>query len=169
MRRYVDMRGHLKNLEDRGLLKKVSMVINKDTEIHPLVRWQYRGGLKDSERMGFLFENVVDVRGRRYDYPVAVGVMAGSTRIYAVGLGCDPEDIIKKWQYTLDHPIDPVMVKSGSVHEVVMTGDDLTREGGGLDKFPFPISTPGFDNAPYTTCSTWITKDPETGIRNMRS
>ena len=167
MRKYVDMRGHLKNLENRGLLKRVSMTINKDTEIHPLVRWQYRGGLKDSERMGFLFENVVDVRGRRYHYPVAVGVMAGSTRIYAVGLGCEPEDIIKKWQYTLDHPIEPVMVKSGSVHEVVMTGDDLTREGGGLDKFPFPISTPGFDNAPYTTCSNWITKDPETGIRNM--
>ena len=31
---------------------------------------------------------------------------------------------------------------------------------------PVPISTPGFDNAPYTTCSHWFTKDIETGIRN---
>ena len=45
MRKYVDMRDHLKNLENRGLLKKVIRVMDKDTEIHPLVIWQYRGGL----------------------------------------------------------------------------------------------------------------------------
>ena len=78
MRKYVDMRGHIKNLEAKGLLKRVKRVMNKDTEIHPLVRWQYRGGLRDSERMGFLFENVVDAKGRKYPYSVAVGVMAGS-------------------------------------------------------------------------------------------
>jgi 4-hydroxy-3-polyprenylbenzoate decarboxylase len=32
---------------------------------------------------------------------------------------------------------------------------------------PIPISTPGWDNAPYTTLSQYITKDPETGIQNM--
>jgi 4-hydroxy-3-polyprenylbenzoate decarboxylase len=32
---------------------------------------------------------------------------------------------------------------------------------------PIPISTPGFDNAPYLTAGCWITKDPETGVRNM--
>ena len=40
---------------------------------------------------------------------------------------------------------------------------ELDSEGGGLDELPVPISTPGFDNAPYTTCSQWITKDPDTG------
>ncbi len=167
MRRYVDMRGHLRNLEMRGLLRRVTRVMNKDTEVHPLVRWQYRGGLRDIQRMGFLFENVVDSKGKKYDYPLAVGVMAGSTQIYATGLGCKPEEVIAKWQYALEHPITPIMVETGSVHEVVMTGEDLTKEGGGLYKFPFPISTPGFDNAPYSTCSNWITKDPETGIQNI--
>jgi 4-hydroxy-3-polyprenylbenzoate decarboxylase len=167
MRKYVDMRGHLKNLEKRGLLKRVKRVMNKDTEIHPLVRWQYRGGLKDSQRMGFLFENVVDGQGRKYDYPVAVGVMAGSTQVYAVGLNCKPQEVIAKWQYALEHLIAPVVVKTGSVHEVMMTGEDLTGKEGGLYKFPIPISTPGFDNAPYTTCSNWITKDPETGVQNI--
>ncbi len=167
MRKYVDMRGHLRNLEARGLLKRVTRVMNKDTEIHPLVRWQYRGGLRDSQRLGFLFENVVDAKGRKYDYPVVVGVMAGSTPIYAVGLGCRADEVISKWQYALEHPIAPVMVKTGSVHEVVMTGEDLTGKEGGFYKFPFPISTPGFDNAPYSTCSNWITKDPETGIQNI--
>ena len=35
-----------------------------------------------------------------------------------------------------------------------------------MELLPVPVSTPGFDNAPYTTCSQWYTKDPETGIRN---
>ena len=30
-----------------------------------------------------------------------------------------------------------------------------------------PISTPGFDAAPYLTATLCITRDPETGIRNM--
>ena len=167
MPKYADMRAHLKNLEGRGLLKRVTRLMNKDTEIHPLVRWQYRGGLRDSQRLGFLFENVVDGKGRKYDYPVAVGVMAGSIPIYAAGLGCKPQEVIPKWQYALEHLIAPVVVKTGSVHEVVMTGGDLTGKEGGLYKFPIPISTPGFDNAPYTTCSNWVTKDPETGIQNI--
>jgi 4-hydroxy-3-polyprenylbenzoate decarboxylase len=30
-----------------------------------------------------------------------------------------------------------------------------------------PISTPGWDNGPYTTLSQYITKDPDSGIQNM--
>ncbi len=37
----------------------------------------------------------------------------------------------------------------------------------GLDQIPVPISTPGWDNAPYTTLSQYITKDPDTGIQNL--
>jgi 4-hydroxy-3-polyprenylbenzoate decarboxylase len=36
-----------------------------------------------------------------------------------------------------------------------------------LEEFPFPISTPGFDGAPYVSAGIWITKDPETGQRNL--
>ncbi len=45
-------------------------------------------------------------------------------------------------------------------------GDKLL-EHGGMAEFPIPISTPGFDNAPYLTAANWVTKDPETGIRNI--
>ncbi len=59
------------------------------------------------------------------------------------------------------------VVDSGPVHEVVLQGADLDAEGGGLLQLPVPISTPGFDNAPYTTCSHWFTRDPDTGVRNQ--
>ena len=39
--------------------------------------------------------------------------------------------------------------------------------GHGLDMLPVPISTPGFDNAPYLTSANWVTKDPDTGIYNI--
>ena len=37
--------------------------INKDTELMPLVRWQFRG-LDERERKAFMFENVVDSKGQ---------------------------------------------------------------------------------------------------------
>ena len=66
---------------------RVERPINKETELHPLVRWQFQGGLAEDERRAFLFTNVVDSEGRRYDMPVAIGALAASARIYAVGMG----------------------------------------------------------------------------------
>ena len=41
---YFDLHQHLKNLEEHGLLRRITRLINKDTELHPLVRWQFIGG-----------------------------------------------------------------------------------------------------------------------------
>ena len=72
---YLDLHHHLKNLEEHGLLRRITRLINKDTELHPLVRWQYRG-LSEEERKAWLFENVTDAKGRKYDMPVVVGALA---------------------------------------------------------------------------------------------
>jgi 3-polyprenyl-4-hydroxybenzoate decarboxylase len=39
-----DFQEHLALLEERGLLVRIDRPINKDTELHPLVRWQFVGG-----------------------------------------------------------------------------------------------------------------------------
>ena len=72
-RNYSDLHAHIAALEKNGLLLRVKRPINKDTEMHALVRWQFRGGIPESERKGFLFENVTDSTGRRYDMPVEIG------------------------------------------------------------------------------------------------
>ena len=41
----LDFQAHLAALEAQGLLVRVERAINKDTELHPLVRWQFQGGL----------------------------------------------------------------------------------------------------------------------------
>jgi UbiD family decarboxylase len=162
---YQDLRDHIKALESHGKLVRIKREINKDTELMPLVRWQFRG-LSEEERKAFLFENIVDVKGKKYGIPVLVASHAASMEIYAIGMMCKPHEIMEKHAQAQLHPIKPKIVKGGPVHEEIhMNGSLLVH--GGLEEFPIPISTPGFDNAPYLTCANWITKDPETGIRNM--
>ncbi len=162
---YKDLREHIKALEANDKLVRMKREINKDTELMPLVRWQFRG-LPEEERKAFLFENVIDAKGKRYDIPVLVASHAASREVYAIGMMCEPDKIMDKWTEAQLHPIESKIVKDGPVHEEVHMGDNLL-EHGGLEEIPVPISTPGFDNAPYLTCANWVTKDPETGIRNI--
>jgi 4-hydroxy-3-polyprenylbenzoate decarboxylase len=164
--KYSDLHTHLAALEKQGLLIRVKRPINKDTEMHALVRWQFRGGIPEADRKAFLFENVVDSKGRKYEMPVAVGVLATSQKIYSAALGCAIADIGKHWNRAENHQIEPVMVDNPPCQEIVYQGADLNN-GHGVDALPIPISTPGFDNAPYASCSMFITKDPDTGKQNI--
>ncbi len=162
-----DFQEHLANLEAAGLLVRIDREVNKDTELHPLVRWQFQGGLDEDERRAFLFTNVVGADGRRFDMPVAAGALSASAQIYAVGMGRAVDDIGRAWTDAIAHPVPPVTVTAPPCQEVVITGDDLRGPGNGLARLPVPVSTPGFDAAPYLTATLCITKDPDTGVRNM--
>ena len=65
-RGYPDLHEHLETLKERRLLLTIEEPIDKDAELHPLVRWQFVGGLDEPERKAFLFTNVTDGRGRKY-------------------------------------------------------------------------------------------------------
>jgi UbiD family decarboxylase len=162
-----DFQEHLARLEAAGLLVRIDREVNKDTELHPLVRWQFQGGLDEDERRAFLFTQVVGSDGHRFDMPVAVGALSASAQIYAVGVGRPVEEIDAAWNEAIAHPLPPVTVAAPPCQEVVITGDDLRGEGKGLALLPVPVSTPGFDAAPYLTATLCITKDPDTGVRNM--
>jgi UbiD family decarboxylase len=166
-RGYPDLHDHLKTLEKEGLLVTVDRVIDKDTEMHPLVRWQFRGGIAEKDRKAFLFNRVSDAKGKRFSIPVAVGVLATNREIYSIGMACDLDKIDETWNRAVAHPIAPRVVESAPCQEIVITGKALDKPGQGLDGLPIPISTPGWDVSPYTTLSQYITKDPETGIQNM--
>ncbi|MBI3000459.1 MAG: UbiD family decarboxylase [Deltaproteobacteria bacterium] len=162
---YRDLREFIAALQDHGKLLRITREINKDTELHPLVRWQFRG-LKEEDRKAFLFENVTDAKKRKYSSPVLVGGLAGSSAIYCLGLKCQAEEVADRWLYAMDHLLEPEIVSHGPVMEEIHKGNDLLRQGG-FNEFPVPISTPGFDNGPYITAGHWITKDPDTGKRNV--
>jgi UbiD family decarboxylase len=163
----LDFQSHLAALEAQGLLVRVDRPINKDTELHPLVRWQFQGGLAEDQRRAFLFTNVIDSSGRHYDIPVAVGALAASPRIYALGMGRAVEEIEAAWVRAIANPIPPLLVGAAPCQAVVIKGEELRGAGKGLARLPVPISTPGFDAAPYLTATLCVTRDPDTSIQNV--
>ena len=110
---YRDFREHLKALEERGKLVRIQREINKDTELMPLVRWQFRG-LEERDRKAFMFEKIVDSKGKRYSMPVTVGTLAATTEIYAIGMMCEPEEIAERWNQAQLNPFDPIKVDCGA-------------------------------------------------------
>jgi UbiD family decarboxylase len=159
-RGYPDLHDHLARLDQEGLLVRVRRPIDKDSELHPLVRWQFRGGIDEPDRRAFLFENVVDASGRRYDIPVAVGALAANRRIYSLGIGCELSDVRRRWARATANPVRPVEIPQelAPVQEVV---EDT------VENLPVPVSTPGWDNGPYVTAAHYVTRDPDTGTYNV--
>ena len=159
------LREYLKVLGETGQLVTINNPINKDTELSPLYKIQFRG-LPEEQRKAFLFTNVFDSRGKKYDMPVAMGVIGSNPDILAFSLQCKPEELQEKIAQMFLHPIEPRLVKTGPAQEIVHTGDKLLEKGG-MDQFPVPLSTVGWDAAPTQTASAWVTKDAETGKRNV--
>src|SRR5262249_14561026 len=71
------------------------------------------------------------------------------------------------WLAAMGAPIPPRLIEDAPCHEIVVTGRALDRDGQALDGLPVPISTPGWDNAPYLSAGHYITKDPDSGIQNV--
>ena len=163
---YPDFQDHLKRLDEAGLLTTIDKPVNKDTEMHPLVRWQFRGGIAEADRKAFVFNNITCSRGQSYGLPVAVGALSANRAIYSIGIGAGVDEIGKVWSNAIANPIAPREISDAPCHEVVIDSD-LEGDGKGLDQLPIPISTPGFDSAPYFTATGCISRNPETGVQNM--
>jgi len=154
---YRDLRDYLAVLESKGLLKWTSREVDKDWEISCVSRVVMSRPEHDRFAVGFR-------RVKGYEVPVVVGIIAANRAIYATALETSQniEDIIKKWSDALSKPIDPIMVDKAPCKEVVHYGEDVN-----LNKFPIPVWTPEKDPAPFLTAPCVVTKDPETGIRNV--
>ena len=161
---FADFRALISDFEARGKLYRWQKPVNKDTELMPLMRLQYRG-LTDEKRQALLFENVHDSKGKKYNVKVATGVYGSSREILGLGMGCeDPQDIYEKWRHALAKPLPSRLVSHAPVQEEVYSGARLSDFG--LTELPAPVEEPGFSCGIRFT-APFITKDPETGIRNV--
>ena len=164
---FKDFREFLAALERAGKLRRITREICKDTELHPVVRWQFRG-LEEDERFGFLFENLKGIHGERYRGSVASAVIAPCIQNYAIALGCEPTRaaINERWAQAYKRPIPTRPVKTGPVKEEIHKGDTLL-EHGGLHEFPIPMTTNGWESLPRLTGVCWMSRDPDTGATNV--
>ena len=166
-RGYPDLRDHLRALRAADLLHEIDEPVDKDRELMPLVRWQFRGGIPEAQRKAFLFNKVTNGAERAFDVPLVVGAMAATPQIYSIGMGVPVERIGDHWKQALVAPISPIEIMDAPCHEVVLMGADLEGPGNGVDALPVPMSTPGFDAAPYFTSTGCISRDPDSGVQNM--
>jgi hypothetical protein len=164
---YDDLDAHLKKLETRGLVYVIERAIDKDAEMHPLVRWQYRGGIAEEQRKAFVFTNITDALGRTFPGSrVTIGAFAANRQIYALGMNRPETMIGQAWLDAIAHPIAPHRVDTAPCQEVVYT-DDALRTGQGLDALPIPVSTPGYDTISLLPCGSLATLRP--GFRTSGS
>src|ERR1700681_4207056 len=138
-RNYPDLHDHVLALARAGLLVVVDEPINKDTEMHPLVRWQYRGGIAEAERKAFLFTQPTDGKGTRYDMSVLVAGLAANAEVYRIGFGRPLDEIGAAWVNALAAPVKPRIVTAAPCQDVCITGAALDSAGNGLDGLPVPI------------------------------
>jgi UbiD family decarboxylase len=162
---YRDLRDYIDTLNARGLLHIVDEPVCKDTELVPLVRLQFRG-LAEESRKAFWFRKVTDARGHAYEGSVVLGALGSSRAVYGAALGVAPDEIAATWARAHGKHLPPRIVPrdAAPVKSIVHR---LPESGGGVDRFPHLISTPGFDPAPFITAGVWVTRDPENGAYNL--
>jgi 4-hydroxy-3-polyprenylbenzoate decarboxylase len=169
-----DLRGFIKQLEQRGQLRRISAVVDSDLEIAEIAnRMLQRGG------PGLLFENV-----KGSPYPVAINLLGTVERVcWAMNMESPQElETLGKKLALLYQPRPPKKVSQaidlGKVlfdvlrakpdrdlfppcQQVVVKGDDVD-----LTTLPMLRVYPG-DAGKVMTLGLMITKDPETKIPNV--
>ena len=137
-RGYPDLHDHVLALHRAGLLIVVNEPINKDSEMHPLVRWQYRGGIAEADRRAFLFTQATDGKGVRYDIAVLVAGLAANPNVYRIGFGRPLDEIGAAWVEALAGPIEPRVATEAPCQDICVLGDALEAM---RSKPPAPRST----------------------------
>ena len=171
--KYKDLREFVTFLEGKGELKRITAPVSCELEIAEICdRVVKRGG------PALLFENV-----EGYDIPVLIN-MYGTEQRMAWALGVDklddlvaevqrllglmqgpPQGIMEKvrtlGQLVRMASFQPKLVSKAPCQEVVITGEDVD-----LNAYPILKCWP-MDGGRYITLPLVITRDPQTGTRNL--
>lgn len=150
---YQDMREFISRLEREGELQRIKTQVDWNLELSNVMR-------KVAEKKGpaCLFENVKDSQFRFFS-----GGLFGYKKL-GLAVGSEPtlRAVLNKLFKAINNPIAPVLVEKGACQENVDTGDNID-----LGKFPAP-KWHHLDGGRYIgTMGVVITKDPDTGVRNM--
>jgi len=153
---YRDLREYLKALELRGKLHHVKKEVDPDWEVAAVMRRTFQR-IPPARRPAMMFEKV-----RGHAMPLVAGILGASPEVYALALETSVDQISDTWARAQTNPIPPVTVATGPVKEHILKGDRAD-----VGTLPLCVWTRGEDPAPYVTGPCVVSKDPETGERNM--
>ncbi|MBI2317535.1 MAG: UbiD family decarboxylase, partial [Betaproteobacteria bacterium] len=148
---FEDLPEFIKYLETQGELVRIREEVDPKYQISAYIR-------KTSDLRGpaLLFENV-----KGSDIPV-VGGLFSNIRQVLLALGASgPQQAVEMLVEAMGNPIASITVPDGPCREVVYRGDDVD-----LGRLPVPTYAPK-DGGPFITMGVVISRDPETGNRNV--
>jgi len=145
-----NLRDFIECLEANNKLTRIKELISPRHEMCAAMRYmdQTRGNV-------ILFENV-----EGYDIPV-IGNMLCRHEHLRTALGLTDEDLTDYYLKKTNQLIDPVVVDTGPVKEVI-----IDKEIDILKTMPV-LTHHEKDIGPYFTCGISIAKDPDTGVRGV--
>lgn len=150
---YRDLREFLKRLEKEGEVLKIEPEVDPKYEVGAVCRLALdRGGQEHNKALYFS-------RLKGSSYPLVVNLLATRKR-FCLALECDPAEVHQEWIRRTQKPIPPQLVETGPCREVVRVGKDVN-----LFELPIPWWN-NLDGGHYITFPCYISKDPETGVRN---
>lgn len=153
---YNDLQDYLTRLESAGKLHWIEQRVDPAWEVTAITRQVFdRYGWNLRPALGFRQVGVSE-------FPLVIGVVGGSPEIYALALSTTVEKIPEVWERAQRNPIDPVSAPTGLCKEIILRGSEID-----LGSLPQVVWTPGQDPGPYITAPVIITKDAETGRRNV--
>jgi 4-hydroxy-3-polyprenylbenzoate decarboxylase len=153
---YTDLQEYLRQLEFSGKLHWIEQPMDPSWEVAAITRHVFdRYGWNDRPALGFR-------RVGESEMPLVVGVIGGSPSIYALALSTTVEAIPAIWERGQSNPIQPTLVETGLCKEIVSRDSEID-----LQILPQVVWTPSQDPSPYITAPVVITKDAETGRRNV--
>ncbi len=150
---YKDLREFIDRLEKEGELQRIKTEVDWNLELGAIMRKVY-----ELNGPACLFEKV-----KGSQIPMVSGAMFGHKK-YGLAVGAPPSirAMLQKVLHAITNPIPPVTVNSGPCKENIDIEDKVD-----LIKFPIP-KWHQLDGGRYMgTLGAVITKDPETGVRNI--
>jgi len=143
-----DMRSWIGQLEAAGLLGRIQKPVDPRTQMGALL-WQARD-------RALFFENLAGFPGWR-----CLGQAPGDVSLAPVAFGCDRDEMVPEFVRRTERLGVTRTVKTGPVKEKVMIGNEV-------DITKMPIHQAGVrDGGPFIGSGLMITKNPETGQRNV--
>jgi 2,5-furandicarboxylate decarboxylase 1 len=147
-----DLRTFLKEAEDKGpeFLLRIKKEVSPKWELSSVQR-----KLESEDKLPVvIFEKIAG-----HDLRIVTNLFA-SKRHLALALGTSPKDVVATFTEAQKHRIKPVVVSSGPVKEVILTGERA-------DLRSLPIVTHcEKDAGPYLSAGVTIMRDPASGALN---
>ncbi|MBI4332593.1 MAG: UbiD family decarboxylase [Chloroflexi bacterium] len=151
---YRDLREFIARVEQEGELSRIKVEVDLAYEVGAICSRNYDlGGLEHSRALFF-------ERPGGYTVPLVVNLL-GTAKRYSMAIDTTPDRFTAEWARRTKNPIEPVLVKDAPCKENIHLGDEVD-----LLELPIPIWNEK-DGGPYVTLPHHISKDPQTGQRNV--